>query len=107
MGENTWCDEHGDGDEAVENSDEVGDECEAEGKSRNEDEDMYEEKDSPVMCFGPPKVAKVVKGRSGSGHVKPVACHDHQDATDVILASSIESNILFFVTIYFFLFFRF
>ena len=107
MGENTtWCDEDGDGDEAVEkgkrdgdDSDEVGDECEAEGKSGNEDEDMYEEKDAPVMCFGPPKVAKVAKvakGRSGSGHVKSVACHDHQDATDVILASSIESNILFF-----------
>lgn len=108
-------DEDGDGEEAEEkgksidrdgdDSDEIGDEREAEGKSGNEDEDMYEEQDAPVMRFGPPKVAKVVKGHSGSGHVKPVARHDPQDATDLILASSIESNILFFVTVYFFSFF--
>jgi hypothetical protein len=74
-------------------SDEVGDE------SGNEDEDMFEEKDAPVIRFGPPKVAK---GHSGSGHVKSVAHHDRQDAMDATLASSIDSNILFFVTVFFY-----
>jgi hypothetical protein len=75
-------------------SDEDGDEWE--GESGNEDGDMPEEKDAPVMRFGPPKVAK---GHSGSGPVKSVARRDHQDAMDAILASSIDSNILFFVTV--------
>ena len=92
-------DEDGDGHEAEEkgkgidrdgdDSDEASDEC----------EDVQEEKDAPVMRFGPPKGAK---SHSGAGNVKSVARRDHQDATDATLASSIESNILFFVTVYFF-----
>jgi hypothetical protein len=102
-------DEDGNGDKAErrgKNVDRDGDDLdeldvdhECEGESDNEDVDMYEEKDAPVMRFGPPKVAK---GQSGSGKVKSAARHDHQDATDAILASSIDSKILFFVTVNFF-----
>jgi hypothetical protein len=104
-------DEDGDGREAEEkgkgidrdgdDSDEVSDEWEGEGESGNEDEDISEVKDAPVMRFGPPNVAK---SHSGSGHVKSVARRDHQDATDATLASSIDSNILFFVTVYSFIY---
>jgi hypothetical protein len=107
-------DEDGDGHKAEEkgkgidrdgdDSDEDGDEWEGEGESGNEDEDedMSEGKDAPVMRFGPPKVAK---SHSGSGPVKSSARRDHQDATDATLASSIDSNILFFVTVYSFIYF--
>ena len=76
----------------------VDQESEGEGEGEDDDmcEDMYEEKDAPVMRFGPPKVAK---GQFGSGQVKSAARYDHQDAMDATLASSIDSNILFFVTV--------
>ena len=85
--------------------DEVGDdsdEYDGEGVSEIEDADLFEDRDAVMpLRFGPPKG---VKGQSGSGHVKSVARQD-QDATDATLASSIDNNILFFVTVYLFLFF--
>ena len=78
----------GDGDEAEgkgksidrdgDDSDEVD---EGEGESGNEDEDMFAEKNAPV--------------------VKSVARHDYQDAMDATLASSIDSNIFFSVAVFF------
>lgn len=62
------------------------DESQGEGEGGDDNDDMNEEIDAPIVRFGPPK-----------HQVKSVTRHDHQDSADAIFTPA--GNIFIFVSV--------